>query len=302
MASKTDLAGYLRNGEESVLSQMETWLVTGDPALQDHPPKLPAKIRLLYRAPGAQSEETLHEVAIQALPASASNIVDAIEGVIVKKLGATPIGRIRIRGWGQGSASNPGLDITRTLAAGEETGDLANLRSELVRRDREVRELREQNTQFGLGAQKMAVDLAGHLAALSYTRANGSAVADMGGFSGLIGGVVLLILKPHIEASLRGEDGPLRQVGDRLLGLLIPNQAGQPSKQIPSADDVIKVIGDPKARAELADSLEGKVPGIRGMLEAAAQNVAPAPASPELAESPRPAPRPPSTTMPQQET
>lgn len=282
MASKTDLAGYLRNDPGCVSQALEEWFVTGDSG--GKPPKIPARIRVLYRSPGATSEEVLHELTISEIPRNGASIVEAIEQTIIKKLGPTPLGRFRIRGAGHGSQASPGLDVARTLAESEDQTDIAFLKARNAQQERELRETRDQLTQLALGAQTLASQMAERLMQISTHRAAAASAADLGGISGIFGLVALLIFKPHIEASLKGEDGPLKRIGDRLLGLMLPpDPLGSiaPKGRQPTAAEMATVIKDPVQREQIAKALEATMPNVRALLEAAAASVEAGPVAPE---------------------
>lgn len=277
MASKTDLDGFLYNDEGNVAEQLAAWLSGGDQKEPGQPPATPATLRLMYRAQGAQSFETMWEEKLQTLPATAEPILSKLRAVIVEKLGTNPTGQLRLRGWGRSQAASPGLDVQRTITLNEEWTDMALLRAELVEERRKNRELFEIVKELSMGSMAMANAHAGSLAQLATVRAGGAAAADSSGVGGLLGLMGIVMFKPHLDAVLRGEPNSIATFGDRLMRRLAGDDTTPNEEQIrqvladPGSVEVIQRLleRDPDLVARVGELLKGAVerdPALVGRL------------------------------------
>lgn len=270
MASRTDLDGFLYNDEGNVSDRVTDWLATGDQREPGSPPQTPATVRLLYRATGAQSLETLWETKLQNLPATSEPIVSALRQAIIEKLGTSPTGLLRVRGWGRSQAASPGLDCTRTITIGEEWSDMALLRAELAEARRTIRDQNQVIKELGLGGMAMASAHSQSLQQLATVRAGGSAAADSSGIGGLLGLFGIVMFKPHLDALLRGEPNSLADLSERLLRKL----AGDDDDDLAALRT--RVLRDPE-KAEQVRRMLFEDPEVRQLLT---QDPTPAPQAP----------------------
>lgn len=224
MATRTDIAGLLRNDEHNLRAALTEWFDKGDPHAPDKPPKVPAKIRVAYQQTRGSSFETLHEITLTAIPSTPDNILDEVEKVLLAKLGTEPWGTVRVRGWGQGHSGSPGLDVQRQLGSTDrdESDEIVRLRSELADLRRRDRDMHNTMLTTFQAQSTLVANLADQVVKISTVRSVSSAAADTGSIGSILAFFALFMFKPYITKLLDNDPGmhsQLEKMGGRLFGL-----------------------------------------------------------------------------------
>lgn len=125
----TDLAGYMRNDEDSLITKINQAFhkVQIDGAKLRYPLTLNAR----WRYPGSTSDVEVAKMVCDKMP-NVETVVSQLENQVIEKLGLAPgAGHIRCKLWQQGLAADSLVDFSRKIVATDETpggGDIATLR------------------------------------------------------------------------------------------------------------------------------------------------------------------------------
>lgn len=247
MASSTDLLGFLRNEEDSLELRLANWLAKLEAS------KLPARIRVTWRADGTVSEENLMRgqepdvIPVTALPASAAALIDSIHAVVTDRLGPAPAGGVlRIRAASKGNAASPEVDVSRKLVLGgsEDMSTMAIIRAESDRLRSENAELRRQNIELartlvtGMGSTTTLLGVqAKQITDLATQRVAGTTASDFSSIVTIIGMIVMFFFLPQIKMWMGLKpDSSLQDIvnaGKRMMAGQPPDSSGHPPAPAP---------------------------------------------------------------------
>lgn len=230
MASKTDLEGYLvngddRNGEENLTHRLQ--LFFGE--AKTH---FPVSIRVTWTARGATSEDQVCKLAVDKKPATSQPIIEEIRAKVVQRLGPAPCdGILRTRASSVGTAAAPGLDFSRSLVAGVEREDpsLTLVRSELhAQRAFTASILSEVKDMMGVMKDNNAL-LASvvtksqeEIRQLATHRASTAQASDLQSVLGIVGLVGFFFAVPWLRERYRlAPDAGLKQIGEAMVARAI---------------------------------------------------------------------------------
>lgn len=286
MASATDLLGFLRNEEDSLELRLANWLAKLEAS------KLPARIRVTWRADGTVSEENLMRgqdpdvIPVTALPASASALLDHIHAVVTDRLGPAPAGGVlRIRAASKGNAASPEVDVSRKLVLGgsEDMSSMAIIRAESDRLRSENAELRRQNIELtrsivtGMGSTTTLLGVqAKQITDLATQRVAGTAASDFSSIVTIIGMIVMFFFLPQIKMWMGLKpDASLQDIvnaGKRMMAGQPSDSSGQPpapapAPHVPPAPPEVKALpplppGDPAAGAPIPEPVPAGSPSV----------------------------------------
>lgn len=298
MATPTDLSGMLYNDEDNLQARVSEWLARGDPPKDDKaarkPPKTPAVVKVTWRAMGASSEEELGRVPLSSLPSGPAVVTDAVERIVTDKLGPSPAGALRVRGWGSGYSASPGLDMTRTLVPGEmaytSPGE-ALLRGRLDATERMVLELHGQLTATNVAALALIGEQSASLQQIATMRGSSSAVADNSSWGAVFGVGVLLFAAPFLRKIVEGNGNAegsgamvalrFRQMLDVWIDGAIPDQRPRPPRSARAPTPPRAALTDEQAASQ--EQAEAQAASAGGVFDIDAI-VAKAKDDPEFAE------------------
>lgn len=200
MATKTDLEGYLAEGDDSLRVKLDGAFR----AMKEGKKKGPWKFRLYAKMIGSQAQEPLlEEVLTQA--GGADSIVQKCRKAIVEKYGTDPHLVLRFYLWLPGKAGDRLVDHQRTIRPLDQEGealDRALLRAELSVERNRVAELHAQ--LVAQSAQLAAVVQTSHtsIATLGTARGTAAASSDMAGIMQFLALGLLVMMWPTIKKQL----------------------------------------------------------------------------------------------------
>jgi len=262
MATPTDLDGMLRSDDDNLELRLADFLTqfAGQPVT----------VFARFRGSGGGSSERLEpEIKGTADPAGAGNMLRQLEALIVKHLGPSPFGTLRVQGYPKGDSRKPPLDMQRTLIPPDSGGlsdpSVALLKSlhSSERADRRAmqEDLRESHAQL---AQLVGVQ-AQTIATLGTIRTAASASSDLAGLPTLAAFTILMLLWPSIKGWLGlRPDADVRQV----------IEAAQRRAAKIAAGDVDPAPARPKVPASARGQLEDKGDQAEGSGEELAAELA----------------------------
>lgn len=202
MATKTDLQGMLRNDDPSFSSLLHDFFGKAD--LQ-----WPCRVVARWKASGTSSEEQIAILPVQHpgknKSVNVNVLLEGLEQAILPKIGATPVGTMRLRANSNGRSGSPEVDMQRTLIVTGETGDTADttlLKHRLACVERQNEQLHTLLVTLSVGAHTSAAQLAQANAQLSGVRTATASAHDVGnvGTLAILGG--LLVMLPAIKEQL----------------------------------------------------------------------------------------------------
>lgn len=263
----TDLAGYLRDDEDNLTIRLVDWFAGV------RTPPLSVNVR--WRDAQATSPRRLNDDPIVVDPPDSRgipNLIDAIEKLVIDRLGVTPIGTIRVQGYDKGQSAKSGLDFSSILLAPDSGGigepNLALVRG-LYSQERQlthqlISELRQ--SQHALTATVGA--LAQSLANSATIRTASSAASDTTGLGPLLAMGAVIVFAPHIKAAFGlNPDAPLTEVikaaRQGMNAAILDKKGGAPELVIPEHArkrrdalevDAAPVLESDGAALELVDS------------------------------------------------
>lgn len=265
MASRTDLAGFLRDDTPSLGSLLHeaiargefegAWRATGN-----------------FQSFGTTSSPNVCKADGGGLEvAGIENLLSNLEAQIVERLGHDPRGKLRVRVYEAGNSMVPNVDLSRLLDVNvysEEEGDPRQLRAQLVE---------ERNENFRLRAQ--LADLHGHLLAqaqimgtmasesmknlaqVGTVRAQITAAGDAGQLNSAVGVLVLMMGLPLLRETFDLPDHmPLSKVVALMVERLKQAVYGVPEAAPGRIAPPAKQLGDGVSAGNLSTEDEPEAP------------------------------------------
>lgn len=197
MATGTDLDGMLYEDEDNLVLRLTHWLANS--------PELPLQGRAHWKERGDTSSRKVAEITVNGPNASATAICNQLEEEIKKQLGPNPaFGGLRIRFWSRSQSSNAGVDLHRTLTAGEgfEGQDKADLLRELNEARRERREFAGLLKEMFISSMTSNAQKDQVISTLGTMRAVPNAASDIGGVWNIVNIGLLVFGYPILKKVL----------------------------------------------------------------------------------------------------
>lgn len=205
MATRTDLAGALRDDTESLTAALHSAVSRGEF-------KGAWKAIAHFTSYGTTASPPVADFTGEGMAVEAiENVIGKLETQIIEKLGSDPRGKLKVRIYEKGCSARPNINFSRSLDfkfSDEEDGNIAQLRAMLVEERNENFRLRNQAHMLLDRVVAISSELAvmggsavKSLTEISTVRGQVSAASDAGHLNSAVGVIVLMVMLPLLRES-----------------------------------------------------------------------------------------------------